>query len=493
MLMKNNRIHIWKKAVLFGIVVIAGIVVNPVAAKAVEIDFQTKIVELQNKYPNGKYWNHVGMSSDNSDGYTDKPCTLHKSSNVSHTYGTNGCTCNHFGDKGHLMATQCMGFANKLGHDVFGDTTWIKYNNPTSVQIAGIKPGDIVRLNNNSHSVFVISNNGNILTVGEANYPNGCQIRWNGTYSLLSNSITYYEHAANYDMVLNPDLPAAPSVSTEQLATDAKTEDDRTQPVTEAKTEVTTEKKAFTGWKKASDGVNYQYFKSDKLQKSKWITISGKKYYLDKKGYRVTGLYKIGSKQYYFNSKGVLQKEKWVSYEGSDYYVGPSGYIWKNQWLYKKGTRVYVKKDGAMAKNELVKISSKTYYFNGSGKRSKGFKKAGDKCYYCDKSGVVQKKKWIKMGNKSYYVQKNGVRVENKLIKIGRYQYYFNGKGVMQKNKKITLGNKVYKADGKGHCKLFCVVEPIDKPEKKEDEGNTTEAVTEKTEKNTTESYTSKE
>lgn len=478
--MKNNKIHIWKKAVLLGFAVIAGISVNPALAKAAGIDFNAKVAELQNKYPNGKYWNHVGMGADNSEGYTDKPCTLHKAADVSHVYGTNGCTCNHFADKGHLPATQCMGFANKLGHDVFGDTTWARFNNPTPVQIAGIKPGDIVRLNNDSHSVFVISNSGNILTVGEANYPNGCQIRWNGTYSLLSNSITYYEHAANYDLVLNTDLLAAPPVPTEQLATDSGTGADKPQPATEAKTEDAAEKKAFTGWKKASDGVSYQYFKSDKLQKSKWITVNGKKYYLDKNGYRVTGLYKIDSEQYYFNSKGVLQKKKWVSYEGSDYYVGPSGYIWKKQWLYKKGIRVYVKEDGAVAKNELVKIGSETYYFNGSGKRSKGFKNVGGKYYYCDKSGIIQKKKWIKKGNKSYYVQKNGVRAEGKLIKIGRYKYYFNDKGVMQRNKKITLGDKVYKADGKGRCKLFCVVEPTEKPDNKygEDTGGKAEPVT---------------
>ena len=47
---------------------------------------------------------------------------------------------------------------------------------------------------------------------------------------------------------------------------------------------------------------------SGKITKSKWITVSGKKYYLDANGYRVTGTQKIGGKTYKFNSSGVLIK-----------------------------------------------------------------------------------------------------------------------------------------------------------------------------------------
>lgn len=413
----------------------------PANVKAEGIDFNAKIMELKTKFPQGMYWNHVGSAVDNPDGYTTQPCTLHNDPNVSHTYGTNGCTCNHFVCSGHLMAAQCMGYANKLGYDVFGDTTWTVYNNPNSVQIAGIQVGDIVRLNG-SHSVFVIARTGNDIMVGEANYPNGCQINWGRIINLAQVTVSSYEHANNYTAIIGSGV-VQPDASTEATTGEATTE--------QATTEVPT---SFTGWKQTSDRQHYQYFKEGKLLKKQWLTLKKKKYYLDKKGYRVTGLYKIGKKTYYFNKNGVLQKQMWVTEGNETYYVDSSGVVLKKQWLYYKNTLVYVTGDGSMAKNELVKINGKTYYFNVKGKRSKGFKKVNGKYYYCNSSGIIQKKQWVKKGGKTYYVQKSGVRAQSKLIKIGQYHYYFNEKGQLVKKKYFTYKGQNYWADKDGRCKV---------------------------------------
>lgn len=470
---KKHRSLVWKRIRVF--IGLAGFLfmAAPCSSQAAGIDFNTRITELKAKFPDGKYWNHVGSTKDNSDGYTSKPCTLHKTSGVSHVYGTGGCTCNHFAGGGHLLATQCMGFANKLGYDVFGDTTWITYNSPSKTQIANIQVGDIVRING-SHSVFVIARSGNNIMVAEANYPNGCQIKWGRIINLTTVTVSYYEHAGNYDSVLASGtvVPNPSGNTTEQAATEDKTE--------EAATAATEAKAPFTGWKKAADGIHYQYIKADKVQKKKWITVKKKKYYLDKKGYRVTGLYKIGKQSYYFNTKGVLQKKKWVTFEGESYYVGGSGYALKKQWLYKGNTLVYVTSDGSMAKSEMVKISGKTYYFNAKGKRSKGFKKYKGNYYYCNSKGVVQKKKWITKGGKKYYLKKSGVRAQSTLMKIGKYKYYFNEKGCLVKNKRFTYKGKIYKADKKGHCKFVkndVTTEMVTKENNKKE--TTTEAVTE--------------
>ncbi|MCM1180642.1 MAG: hypothetical protein NC347_10330 [Clostridium sp.] len=422
----------------------------PIPVNAAQIDFQTKVTELKAQFPNGQYWNHAGMSMDNSDGYTSTPCGLHKTNGVDHVNGTNGCTCNHFAGGGHWSATQCMGFANRLAYGVFGDTTWTTVANPTAAQIAAIQVGDIVRYScakeyTTGHSVFVIGKSGNQITIGEANFGGACKIGWDRVIDLGSSDYTvlYYEHAANYTSVID-----AGEGSTEAGGSAGTTE----QPTTEQPT--TEQKTPFTGWKKTADGKHYQYYKKDKLQKKKWLTISKKKYYVDSKGYRVTGLVKIKNDYYYFNSKGVLQKKKWITFEGENYYIGSTGCALKSQWLYKGSTLVYVKKDGAVAKSEIVKIGSKKYYFNAKGKRSKGFKKVGKKYYYCNSSGVIQKKKWITVKKKTYYVDKNGIRSENKLVKIGKYKYYFDAKGYLVKNKRFTYQDAVYKADKKGRCKL---------------------------------------
>ena len=357
------------------------------------------MTELQNKFPNGKYWNHVGISGDNSDGYTSSPCTLHKASNVSHVYGTNGCTCNHFACKGHLSAAQCMGFANKLGYDVFGDTTWTLHTN-SGKAYQEIKVGDIVRIGG-SHSVFIIAKNGNVVTVGEANYKPNCEISWGRTIDLTTEIITNYERADNYAAVLG----TAPSNATVITALNT--------PGT-AEQVTTLQTTSFTGFRKAKDGIHQYYYINGKMVKKKWFTVNGK-----------------------------------------DYYANEKGLILLSQWLYKGNTLVYVKSDGAVAKKELVKIGKNTYFFKSNGKRSSGWKKYKGKYYYCNKKGIVQKKKWIKKGKNRYYVDKKGIRVQGKTFRITGKMYYFGSNGKMVKNKKVTYNGTIYKANKLGQCKII--------------------------------------
>lgn len=446
-----------KESLITGVLIAGMFCISiPLEGCAEQISFASRIEQLQAKFPSGKYWNHVGSTKDNSDGYTDNPCTSHKKAGVDCVYGTGGCTCNHFAGGGHLLASQCMGFANKLGYDVFGDTAWTTYSNPDNLQIAGIRVGDIVRING-SHSVFVIARDGNNIMVGEANYPKNCQILWGRIINLREVTVSYYEHANNYDMIMGADTAAAGMEGTTGVsATEAASSETTEAAAGETAKKITTEaSKPYTGWRPTADRMHYQYVKQDVILKNKWLTIKGKKYYVDKDGYRVTGFYKKSDKSYYFNSKGILQTKKWIAVDGKNYYVDSNGYVLKSQWLWKDKVLVYVKKDGSVAKSEMVKIGSYTYYFNSKGKRSKGFKKYNGKYYYCNSSGVIQKKKWITRSGKTYYLQKNGQRVQNKLIKIGKFKYYFNDKGYLVKKKRITYKGKIYKADKKGRCKVI--------------------------------------
>lgn len=392
-----SRLQIWKlylaaAGILFGVMFLY------IPGRAATVDFNARMTELQNKFPNGKYWNHVGMSGDNSDGYTSSPCdaTLHKIKDGRHTNGTNGCTCNHFACKGHLSAAQCMGFANKLGYDVFGDTTWTLHTN-SGKAYQEIKVGDIVRIGG-SHSVFIIAKNGNVVTVGEANYKPNCEISWGRTIDLTKEIITNYERADNYAAVLG----TAEQVTTEQTTTEQST------------IEKSTETTSFTGFRKAKDGIHQYYYINGKMVKKKWFTVKGK-----------------------------------------DYYANEKGLILLSQWLYKGNTLVYVKSDGAVAKKELVKIGKNTYFFKSNGKRSSGWKKYKGKYYYCNKKGIVQKKKWIKKGKNRYYVDKKGIRVQGKTFRITGKMYYFGSNGKMVKNKKVTYNGTIYKANKLGQCKII--------------------------------------
>ena len=398
-----SRLQIWK-LYLAAAGILFGVMFLNIPGRAATVDFNARMTELQNKFPNGKYWNHVGMSVDNSDGYTSSPCdaTLHKIKDGRHTNGTNGCTCNHFACKGHLSAAQCMGFANKLGYDVFGDTTWTLHTN-SGKAYQEIKVGDIVRIGG-SHSVFIIAKNGNVVTVGEANYKANCEISWGRTIDLTTVTITNYERADNYEAVLG----TAPSNAT--VITVPNTSSTTEQSTTEKSTETT----SSTGFRKAKDGIHQYYYINGKMVKKKWFTVNGK-----------------------------------------DYYANEKGLILLSQWLYKGNTLVYVKSDGAVAKNELVKIGKNTYFFKSNGKRSSGWKKYKGKYYYCNKKGIVQKKKWIKKGKNRYYVDKKGIRVQGKTFRITGKMYYFGSNGKMVKNKKVTYNGTIYKANKLGQCKII--------------------------------------
>ena len=102
----------------------------------------TSIVDLQNKFPNGAYWNHVVRSGhrysgyndvggcNNPDGYTWTPCNTHNG-NV----GVGGYDCNSFSG-----GMQCNGFAKKLGYDLYGST----YTSWGRGSIGNAKCGDVI-------------------------------------------------------------------------------------------------------------------------------------------------------------------------------------------------------------------------------------------------------------------------------------------------------------------------------------------------------------
>ncbi len=145
------------------------------------------LASLQSKYPHGKYWNHVGSSSNNENGYTNTPCPSHSSTN----------TCNAFTYGGIELGWQCYGFALKLGYDIYGTNprNWERIKNLDS-----IKPGDIINYdgNNPGHTVFVTAVNGNTVSFAECNYGGRCIIRWDRSLKKSEFNNLYNVYVAPY-------------------------------------------------------------------------------------------------------------------------------------------------------------------------------------------------------------------------------------------------------------------------------------------------------
>ncbi len=222
------------------------------------------------------------------------------------------------------------------------------------------------------------------------------------------------------------------------------------------------------GWN--TDGKNYWYVQSDgSIAKDCWLTVSGEKYYVNSKGYRLTGWQKISKKTYYFNSKGVLQTG-WLTLDGKTYYLKPSNGVRRTGFQTIDGKTYYFKKGSGVMQKGLQTISGKKYYFNKkTGVMKTGWKKINGEYYYFRKKTGAMKTGWLTVGGNRYYMnKKTGIRTTGWLTKkgekyyfgkkdgimvtgwkkISKKWYYFSPEGVMQKN--TTVGN--YKLGPDGVC-----------------------------------------
>lgn len=174
------------------------------------------IMDLERKFPNGAYWNHVVRSGhrysgyndvgscNNPDGYTWTPCNTHKGS-----VGVGGYDCNSFGG-----GMQCNGFARKLAYDLYGSmhSSWGRGN------INTLKRGDVIHYKaadtdpSYGHWVMVIGRSGTTVTLGEANRGGRCKISWGRTLNLAT--VTSYEiYSAPYEATFDVADTQAPTLS----------------------------------------------------------------------------------------------------------------------------------------------------------------------------------------------------------------------------------------------------------------------------------------
>lgn len=132
--------------------------------------------ELRQKYPAGKYWNHVGSSQNNSESYTSTACTDHYVKRADGTRGIGQYDNYYYGALG--WATQCAGYAQKVASCYAGSDpqTWTKRTGTAAVN--DLKTGDVVRYLNDGHSIFITAVEGENVWFSDCNYGNRCIIRW---------------------------------------------------------------------------------------------------------------------------------------------------------------------------------------------------------------------------------------------------------------------------------------------------------------------------
>lgn len=124
-----------------------------------------KFRQLMKKYPDGKYWNHVGKTTFDSNTITNQPC--HHS-----VYTDISDTCNYYSCPDGVLGYQCYGFAWKMSDLIYGRSAKIK----NFYSFSKCRAGDVIRYS--GHSVIIVSKHAGYVTVGECNYGNTCIIKW---------------------------------------------------------------------------------------------------------------------------------------------------------------------------------------------------------------------------------------------------------------------------------------------------------------------------
>ncbi|MBR0086420.1 MAG: hypothetical protein IJL98_01625 [Lachnospiraceae bacterium] len=159
----------------------------------------------------------------------------------------------------------------------------------------------------------------------------------------------------------------------------------------------------------------------------------GGDYYYVKNGVILTGLQKIGSSWYYFNSEGRMYDDEafYVSYDYSSR-AKKGGALYVNEW-YQDGSDWYYYGGEGRSASGLTKIGSKYYYFSGDGRMmTETSLSADDAIYYFGSDGVAVKmaEGWNNY-NGSYYYVADGKLVRGEVRKIGSYYYGFDYDGQM--------------------------------------------------------------
>lgn len=228
---------------------------SSVSASAATYDVD-RLVALAEKYPQGRYWNHAGSSSNNPDGYTSTPCTHHSG------YCGASCSCNYF-----FGATQCKGYSYKLANELVG-TDPRNWDKRYSLNISSLCVGDVIRYLNNGHSIVVVGVSGNTIAYTGANWGRNCLIKWGTLTASQLRGFSYVLHDRNNTMK-NSDLDFFEGVKAKSNVNFVKA-----SATSKAESWKNTTKNAIDVYNLPFKGA----FRTGSIKKSKTISVTEKYY-----------------------------------------------------------------------------------------------------------------------------------------------------------------------------------------------------------------------
>lgn len=225
---------------------------------------------------------------------------------------------------------------------------------------------------------------------------------------------------------------------------------------------------ASAGFVQTEEGVRYT------TKAGKTVTglrrIRKKVYLFSEDGVMLTGVQKVGSRYYFFDTKTGARRYGWITSAGKKYFANrKTGALYRNR---KKGTKYYFGPDCALvtkASNSAgltgwVQIGGKRYYFGPDHKKVTGLYQIGKRVYVFGKKGRLLKNRIVTQDGKKYYAGSKGYLLKNQFVtargkkyyatedgsfavgmrKIGNATYYIREDGQLSGRTKITLNGASY-------------------------------------------------
>lgn len=312
------------------------------------------LASLVKKFPDGKYWNHMGSDINAPDSVTNTPCKSH--SGCSWTEGA--CSCNSFD-----RSIQCMGYAHKIAYELTGASPRFNFTKSTKLDVSKLRVGDVIRFRGDRHSICVTGISGSKISFTDCNWDYHCGIRWGvmDISYITSRSFTYVLHYEGNDRK-NTDLEFYNHI-----------EDYEQEEEPQVSSEI---------WKMGTDNVNIRSTASTDGKKVGTIpagatfSVTEKKYtdeylwgYVSYGGLRgwavlnysehVSGAYKkpeITEVPELFASKNITLK--WTEVDGADYYLFR---LYDADKKVIKQTNIYGAASASVSVNENGKYYAKVY------------------------------------------------------------------------------------------------------------------------------------
>ena len=191
---------------------------------------------------------------------------------------------------------------------------------------------------------------------------------------------------------------------------------------------------AFAGnWKQETSGQRVYMQDVTNKAVNRFLTIDGKKYYVDADGVRVENRWfsqtsvpnnpqqKVCTTWYYAGVNGAIYTDGWYKIGDSYYYFYAGGNSPRGTFLTLDGKKYYVDADGVRQQNGWFSISGVAA--NGN---------TWTNWYYALPDGTMYVGGWVPMNGKQYYFDAGGRSPRSTWVNIENDRYYVDADGAMK-------------------------------------------------------------